>query len=672
MKQDLGKWQFREYISSQIRGAGGDFFAPGSENAMVTGDGFIRAFRGMESQTGIPSRLYFNADQEYAGLGDAAENASGSAFLVRELLTVIGNGLVCFNGVSLFDAVTHPEIGTVPFHASDILYFIKKNPDGTFPTGPDNGPFQVGHTQPSAPFVYPHDNPSAGQYPILGTVAVKVWRVSAITGQTSLASLPSNVLTLNQQSVIVQFPDADFNGQTHWGIGVPKIGFDILGVFYELPTELQGEIPETLLTYQRTATGASIPAAPSNTVTVTDGSLTAADVGRRIAFGGFDSWITAVISGSQCTVNGTSATGASGTATIKHAVDGILRGLEISWTNGALIQQNLVPDKAFTPNPGQFAGSINDTLWLDSDGLIFVGEPNEIGSFPPDNAIFANERAVQYLPGAEGMLLRFGKHSFGVINYVGGRPALEYQEFWHDLGIEFPQNVARGSGGRVLLWLGRPAMLDGITPNYDYGAKVVEFVTWDGQQTADKPIVPGYDGIGDYEVWCLGQTAICKYVPKDAWCAPVNLAGLVNGNIVAALTHHRRLYLTARSLDGTTLTRYQWDVGTGSIMKVQSSDIRPNGYGATITEVNTQGRVDNLTHPVKIELISNYDDAAPVLLYQGVAPRVGIQDFIPTEEPNIIDSKQHAMKLTLQSAGGDAGWDFVETKGELNEVRTPA
>lgn len=677
MKQDLARWQFREYISSRVRGAGGDYFAPGSENAMVTGEGFIRAFRGVGAVAGeTASRLYFNTDQEWAGLGDPTEVVFGSVFLIRQLLSYIGFGQLEFQGVPV--AGPAPIVGDpalTEVNASNILYFIKGQPGGGYVTGPGYGPYQVGHAQPSPPIIYPHDNPSPGQYPITGTVAVKTWRVSNITGQTSLASAPSNVLVLNSQSVVVQVGTADFNGQTHWGYGVPKIGFDILGVFYELPTDLHGEVAESVLAYQRTVTGASI-AAGTNVVNITDPDVadqfTSADLGRRISFGTFDSWIKVINSATQVQVEGTNTTAGaiSGTATVKHAVDGILRGIEISWTNGTLIQQNLVPDKAFPPLPGQFAGVMNDTLWLDADGIIFVGEPNEIGSFPPDNAVFANEPAVHYLSGGEGMVLRFGKHSFGILAYVGGRPALEYQEIWHDLGISFPQNVGRGAGGRLLMWLGRPAVIEGTAPDYNYATNVIEFATWDQAQTAAVPICVGYDGVGEYEVWCLGQTAMCKYVPKDAWCAPVNLAGKITGNIVSTLTHRKRLYLTTN--DGTTLTRYQFDVGSGSVMKVQTSDIRPNGYGATITEINTQGRVDNITQPVKIELISNFDDANPILLYQGLPPRVGVQDFIPLQEPNVIDSRQHALRLTLTSNGGDAGWDYAESKGETNEVRTAA
>lgn len=665
MKQSLARWLMKEYISAAIRGLGGDYMAPGSENAMVTGENFIRAFRGVETEAGkVGSRLYFNTAQEYAGLGTATNNGTGSVFLARELLSYIGNGEVAFKGALLPGIV-----------ANDILTFIKQT-GGDFIPGPTTGPFQAGHGQPSAPIIYPKSNPSAGQSLMDGTVAVKIWRVSDITGQVSLASLPSNVLTLTAQSVIVQFPLADFNGQTHWGIGVPKIGFDIYGVFYELPINLQGEVAESVLAYQRTVTGASI-ADTTNIVDVTDpdtvDQFTSADIGRQISFGAFTSWITAINSPTQAVVSGTNTSGSaiSGTATVVHAVEGITRAIEISWTNGALIQQALVPERAFPPSPGQFAGAANDVWWVDSDGIIYVGEPGQVGSFPPSNAIFANERAVAYLPGGDGLTFRFGKHSMGVMSYVGGSPALEYQEIWRDLGISYPQNAARGYGGRLLLWLGRPAVVQGsLEPDYNYANKVVEFADWDAQQSEATPICIGYDGRGEYEVWCLKKKVMSLFVPKHAWCAPIDLTDKVSGDIVAVTTYRKQLYLTTSN--GAALTRYKFDAGTGSVMKVQTSDQTPNGYGATITELLTQGRVDNLTNKIKIEIVSNYDDANPILLYECLPPRLGPQVFIPVEEPNIIDSREHSLRLTLTSAGGDAGWDYAETKGETNEVRIPA
>jgi len=663
MKQSLGKWVMQEYISALVRGGGGDYMAPGSENAMVSGERFLRAFRGVTTMAGeVGSRLYFSTYQEFAGLGAAGETPSGSVFTARQLLSFIGVGQLYFKG----QAIT--GIG-----AEDTLQFIVATGTDFIP-GPTTGPFQAGATQPSAPFVYPKTNPSAGQTPINGSVAVKIWRVSGYTGQVSLASLPSNVLVLTNQSVIVQFPLPDANGQTHWGIGVPKIGFDVLGVFYELPTSLQGEVAESVLSYSRSITGASI-AAGTNILNITDpdtaDQFAPADIGRQITIGAYTSWIQSINSPTQAVMAATSAPGVSGTATLVHAVDGITRAIEISWTNGSLIQQNLVPDRAFPPDPGQFAGSANDVWWVDSHGIIFVSDPGQVGSFPPSNAIFANEDAVCYLPGADGLTWRFGKHSLGVMSYVGGSPALEYQELWHDLGITYPQNAAVGAGGRLLMWLGRPAVLQGgLEPDYSYAAKVTEFANWDAQQTAATPICIGYDGRGEYEVWCFKQTCMAKFVPRNAWCAPINLTGKVSGDIVSVNTYRKQLYLT--TVSGGTLTRYQFDVGTGSVMKVQTSDVRPNGYGATITELLAQGRVDNTVNPVKIEIVSNYNDGAPILLYQSNPPRTGVQPFIPVTEPNIIDSREHAVRLTLTSQGGDAGWDFVETKGETNEVRIPA
>ena len=55
-----------------------------------------------------------------------------------------------------------------------------------------------------------------------GAVATVIWRVDSTTGQVSLASFPSNVLILNNQTVIQQFPAVDSNGQDIWGLEFPK------------------------------------------------------------------------------------------------------------------------------------------------------------------------------------------------------------------------------------------------------------------------------------------------------------------------------------------------------------------------------------------------------------------------------------------------------------------
>lgn len=654
MKVRLGDWLISEYISSLVRGLGGSHMAPGSENGMVSGENFVRAFRGVTALVGkVGSRLLFNTDQSYAGLGTATVNGLGSLFNVRQLLCYIGAGQVSFAGLALAGII-----------ASSTLSLVKKS-GGVYAAGALTGPFQAGHAQPSAPTIYPKNVPSAGTTPMSASVAVKIWRISNITGQVSLASLPSNVLVLNNQTAIAQIPLPDANGQTHWGIGVPPLGYDVLGVFYELPTSLHGEVAEADLAYTRAA-GSTTFTNASDTVEIV-GGVTAADIGRRISNGSFDTWITSIVDGTHAKINDIPGATTTAAGTVTHAVDGYTRAIEISWTNGALQKQNVVPDKAFPPPAGQFAGSQNDVLWLDADGIIYVGEPGQIGSFPPSNAIFANEPAVHYLPGIDGVTLRFGKHSWGALSYVGGSPALEYQELSHTLGIAYPQNVAFGARGRLMAWFGKPSVVEsGIDPDYGYATKVMpDFDGWDEGQTVDAPIVPGYDARGEYEVWCWQKKVMAKYVPKDAWCSPIDLTGKVSGNIVSAVTHEKQLYLTCS--DGADLTIYQFDVGNGSVLVIQTSDIETLARTDMISEVYVQGNPDNTDNNVRVELIGNYDDANPILISDLAPPQIGTQHLSPFR-PDILGAITHCIRVTMTSIGNDGGIDKIRTYGERSAV----
>lgn len=595
MRQSLGKWAILKYVSAVIRGLGGPHMAPGSVNAMVTGENLVRAFRGVTIIDGkVGSRIFFNVDQSYAGLGTALTNGFGSVFGVRQVLMAIGAGQVAFAGDEL-----------TGFIASSTLSFVAKDGDEYDP----GNVHQVGHPQPSAPIIYAKDAPSVGQRGMFAAVSVVIWRVDEF-GIVSLASLPSNVLVCNGQSVIVPMPAADDNYQTRWGIGVVKIGLADLGNHYELPTTLGGEVAEADL-------------------------------------------IT---------------------------IDGHDRAIEISWTTDSLIGQRLAPDKAFPPTAAQFAGAFNDVLYLDAEGIIYTSLPNELGSFPPSAALFANEPAVAYLT-AFGIRLRFGHHSLGALIYVGGSPALEYQDIWEHMGIQYQQNVALGHHGRVMAWLGKPTVLEntGIEPNWEYATEVeLDFASWDALQTEDMPVVPGYDPRGEYEVWCLGKKVMAMYAPKGDWCSPIDLTGKISGNIVGRVTHDRQLYLC--SSDGATLSIYKFDVGTGSVMIVQTSDLRPNGYEQTINAVVAQGRLDNIDHPVKLRMIKDYGRQATVTLSEDIRRTplaVGTQEFaIPDPNEFCIS---HAMELTMQSAGGivvdgvavDCGFDLLETKGPpVGEVAT--
>lgn len=598
--EPLAEWKLTEgYISSVMRGDGGDFMAKGSENAMVTGTGLTRAFKGPLLIGGgkLGSRVFFNTDQSYAGLGIGNVNGVGSVFKIKQLLAYIGSGQLNFNGAA---------IATVS--ASSTLSFLKKS-GGVYAAGAGTGPFQAGHAQPSAPNIYPKDNPSAGKSAMSGAVVVYIWRICSFTGQPSLASLPSNVLVLSGQDVIVEFPAVDANGQDYWGIGVVKLGFEELGVGYTLPTSLGGVVAESALA----------------------------------------------------------------------TIDGIARAVEISWSNGALFNSELIPDKAFPPVAGQFAGVMNDAVWLDADGIIYVGEPGFFGSFAPKSAVFAPEPAVLYLQAEDGVTLRFGATRVGALYYVGGSPAIEYQTIIENQGILLPQNAALGFGGRVLAWFGKPTVISSTSfePDFDYAAKVIgEFAGWAEGQTTAKPIVPGYDGLGQFECWSWGKKVMARHGPTGKWCSPIDLTGKVTGDIMAAVTVNlpgigHALYLSCNN--GAALSLYQFDAGTGSVMKIQTSDVTRMNFGGDVTMIMTEGRVDNTANPVRVQLVKNYNNAAPLAdplegLGAQTPTATGEQSFT-LREPNAIDaSRKHAVLVTMTSTGGDTGLNRVATFGSADEV----
>src|SRR6266705_1316179 len=114
----LAEWKLTEgYVSAVMRGQGGDYMSRGSENGMVTGTGLTRAFRGPLLVNGkLGSRVFFNTDQNYAGLGTGAVDGIGSIFNVRQLLSFLGRGQVNFNGAAIAGVL-----------ASSTLSFIKKS-----------------------------------------------------------------------------------------------------------------------------------------------------------------------------------------------------------------------------------------------------------------------------------------------------------------------------------------------------------------------------------------------------------------------------------------------------------------------------------------------------------------------------------------------------------------
>lgn len=726
----LAAWKIGAgYKSAIMRGMAGAHMAKGSFNAMVRNSGLVSAFRGVTLvAVKIGSRLLFPIDEAYAGLGLDLTPVNGSVFQVRELLMYVGNGDIAFNGVGLGVSASSTlsyvkKVGSAypgpPYQAgraqpSAPVLYAKDNPsagqtamsgavavviwrvssiDGQpslmslpsnvvilsgqsaivqFPLPDANGQdlwgigvSKVGFLDLGAFYELPISlsgevaESSFGYTRNLGATDVIVEVVTDATNATPIVITSVAHALITGDSVIIAGVTGNLAANGTWVITV--IDADT----YSLNTSVG--------TGGYTGGGT----AGTNIVNAVGGAFVSADSGRRVDVAAFSSFVTLIESGTRARVSDLNITGAtiSAAGTVSQATAGIPRSVEISWSNGALLEQNLAPDKAFPPPALLFSGVMNDVLFGEGeDGIIYVSDSGFIGSFPPSNALFAPGRGIKYLPTLEAVIIRFERNTIGALYYVGGIPALEYQTIIRHQGIKYPQNAGLGYKGRVLAWLGRPTVVDDHTlePDPRYADDVLpEFAGWDAQQTAAVPICPGYDAKGNYECWALAKRVMSLHVPDSEWCAPVDLTGKISGDIVEMLPTEHTLYLSCVNLTNDGFVFYEYDAGTGSVMVVQTDEVIGAGYGDTVNELMAQVRVDSVDHHVKLEVLTNYNaaDAQQVTVFDKVPANTGTVQ-LPTDDmrPNILNVRQHSMRFTLQSNGGDCGPDWARTKGSTSEV----
>lgn len=198
------------YISSAAKEAGGNYMAAGSENAFLTGAGKVVNHRGSTRRAGVKGGFVMqNVAETFASLGQTSDiTAYGSVMNVFAALFYIGKGLVRLAGSSLLT------------NASATLSLLIKH-NGSY-TDAGSGPFQAGLSPPSAPIIRAVDPPGGMTGKVTGTVSVTIWRIRSTTGAVSNQSPVSNIVTANAQSISIQFPLLDANGQDAWGIGVTK------------------------------------------------------------------------------------------------------------------------------------------------------------------------------------------------------------------------------------------------------------------------------------------------------------------------------------------------------------------------------------------------------------------------------------------------------------------
>lgn len=660
----LAEFQFgKGYVSDLPVTEGAGFMRNGSVGAMVTGAGEIQAFKGITAISGDGAKQSFLSDNGFVGLGTYGQTGRGSVFKAAELLFYIGQGNLLVNGA---------DTGKP---ASTTLSYVDR--DGSQEFSVSSNSYQVGLPRPSIPTVVPLTTPSAGIKPTNGAIVFVIWRISTATGQPSLPSPPSSVVELGNGSALIIFPTASSNNQDFWGVGAPRLGLRDMGALYELPEDINGKVAESTLAYSRTVTGASVPNT-SNIVTITDPDVpdrfTSADIGRRISFSTYDSWITSITSPTVCVCADTNTSGGvlSGTATVKHAIKGYLRAIEIGYSDDDLFGQPFVPYDAFEPPDGNFAGLLYDTFFVeDSEGTIFYSIPNYF-SFPrSDRKIFTDESATVYVDSGDGVIWRVSTQTVGQLQYVGGERPIIFDVKNKNVGCKYPQNACIGYDGRLMLWGGRPIIV-GVDGRSDSTFAIPvgrEFFGWENQ-TATKPVVTGYDPVGQYECWMYGQKIQALHAPSGRWCAPVDISAWTNYDIVGSFIKDERLVLVLNNTGDNELSLFQFNVGTGSNMTLQSNSIDLPREQATVTEVKTIIKTGSTLSSYDMSLVKNFKDTIGIGV---VTPDVASPEtqLLTSLRPNIKGVETLSVKIVVNNAKDFATVDRVRVYGEGNMVFTP-
>jgi hypothetical protein len=680
-RQEVVKFAFKGgYATDLLSTEGGSYLRQGSENFMVNGAGLLRPFKGL---TLVPvilgSRKNFLTDDSYAGLGDETTAGSGSVFKTADLLMFIGQGPLRVRGLDI-DVADTPDLGNIS--ATTQLQYLTRNA-GAFDNGSEL--FQVGHARPTKPILYIKSPPSAGQKTMNAAVTVVVWRVDSNTGQPSLPSPASDVLQVTNGSVIVQVEGADTNGQDVWGVGVTIPGLSDLGNLYELPIDIGGEQLEATLGYTRTVTGAAAAVLTASILDTTDEvtfdippdpAFTAADLGRRMSFSTYDSYILEIIDPQTIRMADANTSGGtiSGTApVVVHAVDGITRAFEISWADTDLFGQLLAPFDAFEPPDGFFAGVIMDTYYIeDTEGTIFYSIPNTF-SFPrKKRKIFTEDKAVVYIDSGNGYHWRIANQSISQLYYSIGEKPIQLSVKSKVVGCKYPQNACLGYNGRLMVWAGRPNIIDddGSMNSTFHTLVSQEFEGWENQ-TSDQPVIPAYDPIGQYELWCYGNKVMAFHAPSGAWCAPVDLSTWIDTDtIVGQVIVDGKLRLVVDT--GTELVHYKWDDGAGSPVTAITYARENPSQQTTITLLAPTVRSGSSNVEMTVSVIKNYKDT----LLAGtttVDTSSDVQETI-SFAPNIRGCSKLAVKIEATGVGpgnyatGDFFVESVDVFGEWHEV----
>jgi hypothetical protein len=359
-------------------------------------------------------------------------------------------------------------------------------------------------------------------------------------------------------------------------------------------------------------------------------------------------------------------------------VDGVPRSVEIEWTDGDLVGKPLAPIDSFVPPAAMFGGVLGDSAFLDGCygdvvGGVSAGAPGSTivqslplrpEEFPPDWAIYPPEPPTALHRGGDGFFYRFGKSSMGVISNVGGEPPLAFQLMWPEQGIAYPHNAVVGTGGRIYAF-GKGSLMrigeDG-EPETEWAAPIADQIAdWDDEGT-----VLGWDTRSHTLVAANNQELITYNSQKQAWGTPIDESARLPGDIVAAVTQGNNLIIAARDDAASDIKLYDYNTSTGSLMRSQTDWHYSNSETDTLRQVDIVLRADS-QNPVTVEVFANEDDTTPVLTETLAVRKTGVVQLPPirTLLPNL---QSFCVKVSQQTAGGDAGFEKVAAQGTSRQI----
>lgn len=466
--------------------------------------------------------------------------------------------------------------------------------------------YQAGLSQPSAPTIATRTSLGVGMSGRLksGTYTVKIYKIRTATGARSNASLASNVAISIEsnnigQSLRVSFPAADSNGGDRWGICVTPRNFGTTGPYFLLQE-------------------------------VADSALS--------------------------------------------TIDSVTRSYEIEWTDGDLVDKPLAPVESTPPPACIFAGAIGNSVFVDGcygdtvtgataaapGTVIAFSQSLRPEEFPVDGLAFPPDAPTCLLRGGDGFYYRWGKNSLGVISDTGGTPPGTYQLYWGNTGVSYQHNAVVAEGGRLYAKTGTKGLVR-IGPNGQPDTLWAAPVLDDVEGWSDSATVLGWDENNTTVCVMNGLTILPFNSSIGKWGSPIDLTGLVSGNILSAVTQAGSLYISCLDTPNSTIKVYKFNSGTGTVVDLYTDWKFSDEQTDCLKQIDVKMRSDSANN-VRLRVYKN-ESTASAILDVNLAAVVGQPLRLKPWTGSFPDLRSWCIRLTQTAAAGDQGFELIEAYG---------